>query len=68
MSCRPTAPGAALVLNAWTLLTVPLVMYAILRPLVRKEEQYLERKFGDQYRACKKRVPAFPPLGWIRGK
>jgi len=60
------APGAALLLNSSIGLTVPVVMYALARVLVRKEERYLEVQFGDAYRAYRRRVPAFAPLGWLR--
>ena len=60
-----SVPGVALVMSSWIGLAVPLVMYVILRVLVREEETYLERRFGDEYRAYQRRVPAVLPLGWM---
>jgi protein-S-isoprenylcysteine O-methyltransferase Ste14 len=59
-------PGLVLLANSWAALTIPPVMYVILRILVSKEEQYLEQKFGDEFRSYKKRVPAVLPLGWLK--
>jgi protein-S-isoprenylcysteine O-methyltransferase Ste14 len=36
-------------------LSLPLVHYGI----IRREERYLERKFGDEYRRYKKKVPRY---------
>jgi protein-S-isoprenylcysteine O-methyltransferase Ste14 len=49
--------GAALLLaNAWIVLLTPLCWAALDRLVVRPEETYLERKFGEPYRAYKRRV------------
>ncbi len=61
-------PGSVLLINSWAGLTVPPVMYVILKILVSKEEQYLDQRFGDEYRSYKKRVPAVLPLGWLTRK
>ena len=47
------AIGAA---NGWLLLLVPLLVLVIQATAIRHEEAYLERKFGDAYRAYKRRV------------
>lgn len=59
-------PGIALLLNSWITLAAVPVLYVALRWFVRDEEAYLERRFGDEYRAYKRRVPAILPLGWLR--
>jgi len=59
-------PGIMLLVNSWIGLTTPPVMYFILRILVKKEEIYLEKMFGDKYLAYKKRVPAVLPIGWLK--
>jgi protein-S-isoprenylcysteine O-methyltransferase Ste14 len=49
--------GVALLLNAlWPLLLVPVVLLVVQRGVIEREEAYLERKFGDAYRAYRARV------------
>ena len=57
-----TVPGMVLLADSWIGLLVPVAMYVALRLLVREEEQWLERTFGDEYRAYRNRVPAVLPL------
>jgi len=59
-------PGIALLLNSWIALATIPVICLILRVLVRKEERYLEHRFGDEYRVYRSRVPAILPLGWLK--
>jgi protein-S-isoprenylcysteine O-methyltransferase Ste14 len=40
----------------WALATLPLVLLAVDRLVIAREEPYLERKFGGEYRAYKQRV------------
>lgn len=54
--------GLALLLNRLgPLLTLPGVFAALTRGVVEKEEAYLERKFGDQYRSYQAAVPRWLP-------
>jgi protein-S-isoprenylcysteine O-methyltransferase Ste14 len=49
--------GIAVLRNAlWALLLVPLVVYVIRREVIEREERYLERTFGEEYLAYKRRV------------
>jgi protein-S-isoprenylcysteine O-methyltransferase Ste14 len=49
--------GIAILRNAlWAILLLPLVMYVMRREVIGREEQYLERAFGEEYRAYKARV------------
>jgi protein-S-isoprenylcysteine O-methyltransferase Ste14 len=49
--------GIAVILaNGWVLLLTPAVGWLLQRLAIRPEEAYLERKFGDDYRAYKRRV------------
>ena len=47
---------AVLLANGWILILTPLVVYFLQRLAILPEEAYLERKFGDGYRAYKRRV------------
>ena len=49
--------GISLALNMlWPLLSAPVVMVILDRMVIRKEERYLETKFGDAYRQYQARV------------
>ena|SRR2546425_7495264 len=49
--------GIALIANAlWALLLLPVTLLIINRTVIDREEQYLERKFGEQYLNYKARV------------
>jgi protein-S-isoprenylcysteine O-methyltransferase Ste14 len=47
---------AALRNSLWAILFLPLVVYVIQREVIGREEQYLERTFGEEYLAYKARV------------
>ena len=47
---------AVFLANVWILLLTPIGAWVIQRLAIRPEEAYLERKFGDDYRAYKRRV------------
>ncbi len=47
---------AALANSIWTLLLLPGVLVIMQRGVIEREERYLERKFGDDYRSYKARV------------
>jgi protein-S-isoprenylcysteine O-methyltransferase Ste14 len=59
-------PGITLLLNSWAALSAPFVMYFFLRALVKKEDIYLEKTFGQEYVAYKQKVPAILPYGWLK--
>jgi len=49
--------GGTLLLNdAWPFAFLPVVLALLQRCVIAREEAYLERKFGDEYRAYKARV------------
>ena len=49
--------GFSIILDeAWVLVLTPICAMTIYRIAIRHEEQYLEEKFGDSYRAYKERV------------
>ncbi len=50
--------GIAALANAlWALLLLPIVLIVINRGVIDREEQYLERKFGEEYVRYKAQVP-----------
>jgi len=50
--------GVAVGLNLlWPLLVLPFVIWAIRRRVIAREEQYLDRVFGREYRRYRERVP-----------
>ena len=51
-----TLAAAILVNSVWTLLAVPIGLVLVNQLVVRREERYLERKFGDEYLSYKRRV------------
>ncbi len=59
-------PGLVLLADSWLGMTAPLVMYILLKIFIKKEEQYLEEKFGRQYRVYRENVPEVLPIGWIK--
>jgi protein-S-isoprenylcysteine O-methyltransferase Ste14 len=59
-------PGVCLLTGSWLVLTAPLAMYAAARLFVWKEEADLERRFGEAYRAWRRRTGAFVPRGGTR--
>lgn len=61
-------PGIMFLMNTWLGLSASLVMYLLLLVLVKKEEEYLESVFGNEYLAYKKRVPTVLPVGWLKSK
>jgi protein-S-isoprenylcysteine O-methyltransferase Ste14 len=49
--------GIAILRNAlWAILLLPLVLYVMQREVIEREERYLERTFGEEYLAYKRRV------------
>jgi protein-S-isoprenylcysteine O-methyltransferase Ste14 len=49
--------GIAVLRNSlWAMLMLPLVVMVIQRGVIRREERYLERTFGEEYLAYKERV------------
>lgn len=54
-------PAIGLLLKSWLVLTTAVFMYVVTRIKVRREEKYLEERFGQQYLDYKKRVGAVFP-------
>lgn len=48
--------GAAALNTLWALVLLPPLLVVIQRGVIEREERYLERKFGEEYRRYKRRV------------
>jgi len=56
-------PAIALLLKSWLFFSTAVFMYVVARIEIRREEAYLEERFGRQYAEYKRRVNAiFPTL------
>jgi len=55
--------GVVLAFRSWVMLVVPLVTYLAARILIRSEERFMVKRFGQAYLAYQKEVnPFFPTL------
>jgi protein-S-isoprenylcysteine O-methyltransferase Ste14 len=54
-------PGTVILMGSILGITVPVFMYAVYRRLIKKEENYLEMKFGSRYREYKSKVGGIFP-------
>ena len=61
-------PGLALYFRSWPMLLTPLVAYGIFRGLIGREDEYLERRFGQAYRDYREQVNEVLPLPRFRRK
>ncbi|MFH1020806.1 MAG: isoprenylcysteine carboxylmethyltransferase family protein [Pseudomonadota bacterium] len=59
-------PGMAFLTNSWLGLTAPIAMYGLFKVLIKKEENYLQEKFGAEFARYKKNVPELLPAGWLK--
>jgi protein-S-isoprenylcysteine O-methyltransferase Ste14 len=57
-------PGIALVCRSWPLLLPSLIGYVFFKRLIHRENEYLENRFGEAYRAYKANVPELFPRFW----
>lgn len=49
-------PGIVLISRYILCWLIPIFMYVVFKALIKKEDDYLEQKFGDEYRNYRKRV------------
>jgi len=57
-----TVPGLVLISRSWPLFFMPVVAYIIFKIRIRRENEYLERRFGDRYRKHKAKVNELLPF------
>ena len=55
-------PGLALLTRSWPMWITPWIAYAIFRRLIHREDEYLERRFGQAYRDYRRRVNEVLPI------
>ena len=60
------APGIALLFRSWLMLAASLIGYLSFRHLIKEEDEYLTRMFGQSYLDYKSRVGEITPI--IRSK
>lgn len=59
-------PGFSLLTRSWPMFLTPLVAYIVFKARIGREDEYLERRFGEAYRAYKARVNEVIPFPWHR--
>jgi protein-S-isoprenylcysteine O-methyltransferase Ste14 len=57
-------PGIVIIRGSLLGISIPIFMYAIFKILIPKEDEYLEKKFGEEYLEYKKKVNALFPTIW----
>ena len=55
-------PAIALLFRSWPLLLAPVVAYAVFKLSIRTEDEYLEQRFGQEYRDYRARVNELIPI------
>lgn len=55
-------PGILMFFRSWILITIPFAAYVIFKRLIRKEEDWLEEQFGEDYLRYKSKVHAILPI------
>jgi protein-S-isoprenylcysteine O-methyltransferase Ste14 len=55
-------PGIAFLTRSWPLFLMPLVAYAVFKLLIHREDEYLERRFGQAYLDYRARVNEVIPV------
>ncbi len=55
-------PGLALLTRSWPIFLTPLIAYAIFRQLIHREDEYLERRFGQAYLDYRRSVNEVIPI------
>jgi protein-S-isoprenylcysteine O-methyltransferase Ste14 len=57
-------PGIVIISRYLLWWLIPIFMYTIFKVLIKKENDYLEQQFGDEYRAYRKKVSELFPQIW----
>lgn len=59
-------PGLVLLTRSWPLMLTPLVAYMVFKARIGRENEYLERQFGDEYRKYRAEVNELVPFPRIK--
>ena len=59
-------PAIALLFRSWPLLLTPLLAYAVFKLSIRTEDDYLEKRFGQEYMDYRARVNELVPVPRFR--
>ncbi len=55
-------PGLALLIRSWPMFATPLIAYATFKSLIHREDEYLEKRFGQAYLDYRRRVNEVIPI------
>jgi protein-S-isoprenylcysteine O-methyltransferase Ste14 len=55
-------PGIALLCRSWPMLGAAVVAYAVFKLSIKREDDYLEQRFGQAYRDYRSRVNEIVPF------
>jgi protein-S-isoprenylcysteine O-methyltransferase Ste14 len=55
-------PGLVLLSRSWPLFLTPVVAYMVFKARIGRENEYLEKRFGDEYRKYKVQVSELVPF------
>jgi len=57
-------PGLVLLSRSWPLLLTPVVAYMVFKTRIGREGEYLEKRFGGEYRRYRAQVSELVPFPW----
>ncbi len=55
-------PGLVLMSRSWLLFLTPLIAYIVFKVRIRRENEYLENRFGEEYRKYTNEVSELVPF------
>ena len=55
-------PGLALLIGSWPMLGTPIIGYASFRRMIHREDEYLEKRYGQDYLEYRQRVNEVLPI------
>ena len=61
-------PGTLMFFRSWILFTIPVAAYFIFSRLIRNEEEWLAKQFGEEYLKYKARVRSILPVPRLKSR